>query len=71
MIRTEDDCVGCGIPPCKHCQHTAFICDFCDEEVDELYDYEGEQVCYKCMEEDFTENWLKDYLKRTYRQITL
>lgn len=51
MVEYENDCVSCDIPCCncglKHNPH--FYCDECEEEVDELYAYNGQQVCEECL----------------------
>ena len=58
MIRYEDECVGCsalGFPcygaacPNKNVPHA--YCDECDEDVgdEELYEYDGEELCYDCL----------------------
>ena len=56
MIIYENECCGCAVPayPCmgdacpnRHVPH--LYCDRCKEEVDDLYEYEGEQVCVDCI----------------------
>lgn len=55
MIKYENECVGC--PPEMGCLGSAcpyrdvpyLYCDICDEDVDELYEYEGKQVCADCI----------------------
>ena len=56
MITYENECCGCAVPayPCmgdacpnRHVPH--LYCDRCKEEVDTLYEYEGEQVCVDCI----------------------
>ena len=56
MIDYEDRCVGC--PPelgclgssCPNKNVAVYICDSCDEE-NELYEFEGEQLCIECIKE--------------------
>lgn len=57
MVRYEDECVGCtsmgmrclgSMCPNRNVPH--LYCDECGEE-DELYEYEGEQLCLHCIEE--------------------
>lgn len=53
MIREENDCVGC-----EHCRFCGarnakhFYCDKCGEDVEELYDYEGQELCEVCLLEE-------------------
>lgn len=53
MIKHEDDCVGCEIPcmgngcPLKNVPH--LYCDRCKEESDELYIFDGEELCIGCI----------------------
>ena len=60
MITYEDECCGCATEsyPCmgsaclnRHVLH--LYCDKCKEDVDNLYEYEGEQVCVDCILKDF------------------
>ena len=55
MITYENQCVGC--PPERGCLGAScpnrnvpvMRCDCCRDYVDELYDYEGEEICGKCL----------------------
>lgn len=68
-IEIENDCVGCpmGCIECgrKHSPHPFYICDECDEEVEELYEDEddGTQLCMECALKRFNRidnnNWSK------------
>lgn len=53
MITYEDECVNCGLPclgtSCPNRNVPHFYCDDCGDEED-LYEYEGEQLCIKCIE---------------------
>lgn len=57
MITYTNECVGC--PPELRCMGTScpnrnvkhYICDKCKCEVEELYDYEGEELCLECIED--------------------
>ncbi|MDE5763774.1 MAG: hypothetical protein K2N49_01730 [Ruminococcus sp.] len=54
MIKIEDDCVGC--PYCINCGKSRTphcYCDKCHQEVDELYSYYDEQLCEKCLLDEF------------------
>lgn len=55
MVKYEDECYGCATEsyPClgsacpnRHVKH--LYCDECDDEVEEVYDFEGIQLCEKC-----------------------
>ena len=59
MITTSNECCGCASPgfPCigdrcelLHVKH--YICDNCGEEVEELYWYDGNQLCKYCVLEN-------------------
>ena len=50
MIKYENECVGC--PQCVHCgrdktQH--LYCDRCGEDSEELYVFDGEELCEDCL----------------------
>lgn len=53
MIIKESDCCECGFPcrgtSCKYFSVTRYVCDECDAEVDELYWWEGWQICADCV----------------------
>lgn len=60
MITITNECCGCAVPayPClgsgcpnRHVKH--FICDECEEEVDELYKVDGLQLCEECLLDRF------------------
>lgn len=56
MIAFTNECVGC--PPELGCMGSScpnrnvkhYICDNCKCEVEDLYDYEGEELCLDCIE---------------------
>lgn len=58
----EDACVGCPTSigcmggACPNHNLVYYDCDECGEEfdTDELYDYEGEMLCSKCLLDKFT-----------------
>lgn len=65
-LKTENNCVGCpqGCINCgrgKHEALDALVCDYCGNEVDALYKYDGDQVCASCLCGDFEKidegNW--------------
>ena len=56
VVKYEDECVGCtdlGLHciggACRNRNVPHFYCDKCGEE-DELYEFEGEQLCISCIE---------------------
>ena len=51
MIKFENECVGCP-QGCVHCgrdktQH--LYCDRCGEDSEELYVFDGEELCEDCL----------------------
>ena len=60
MTRIENHCCDCAVPgyPCRGsaCPLTrveVHYCDHCDEEIDEIYDVDGEELCEHCLKEMF------------------
>lgn len=56
MIEITNECVDCGLPCVSWCPHkrvVRYYCDRCKEEVDALYDYDGEQLCGDCVLSEF------------------
>jgi len=55
MLKYEDECVGC--PPnmgclggaCPYRNVPVWVCDKCGEEAEELWKYEGEELCQDCL----------------------
>lgn len=60
MLKYEDHCCDCATPnyPCRgsgcpnknvpvHC------CDKCNEEISEVYDVDGKELCEECLKEMF------------------
>lgn len=54
MVRVESDCVDCDLPciyeACPYYQMFVYECDDCGEEVDNLYYYDGQELCIDCIE---------------------
>lgn len=59
-MKYEGECHGCATEsyPClgsacpnRHVKH--LYCDECDDEVEEVYDFEGIQLCEKCLLKKF------------------
>ena len=60
MVRIENHCCDCAVPgyPCRgnscSLRHVeVHYCDNCDEELDEIYDVDGEELCEECLKERF------------------
>ena len=52
LIQYENDCVACGKPCVSYCRYKNVphsYCDKCEDEVSELYEYDGEQLCESCL----------------------
>lgn len=55
MRREENDCVSCE--RCVNCgarNHIYWYCDECEDSFEELYIYEGEELCWDCYKAKFT-----------------
>ena len=55
MIKYENECVGCP-QGCIHCgrdktQH--LYCDRCGEDSEELFIFDGEELCEECLLDNF------------------
>lgn len=65
MVNRVSDCVDCGLPclkrACPHYQRVELICDECGDECDELYQYNGEQICADCLLEICEKVEVEDY----------
>lgn len=65
MVTYENECVGC--PPhmgcdgdlCKYRHAPHLFCDECGDETNELYDYDGQELCEYCATKRFLENCSK------------
>jgi len=58
MIEIRNECCDCAVPayPClgNNCplqNQRVYICDECKDEVDELYEFESEELCIDCIKE--------------------
>lgn len=56
MVEYVDECVGCSTiygsclgAGCPHKHVPVLYCDKCEANVEELYEYEGEQLCKECL----------------------
>ena len=59
-VKYEDHCCGCATPgyPClgSSCPNrniSVYYCDQCGEELEEIYDVDGEELCEECLKEMF------------------
>ena len=55
MVRYENRCCGCAVPgyPClgSSCPNRnvpVYYCDKCGDELEEIYDVDGEELCEDC-----------------------
>lgn len=60
MIRIENHCCDCAVPgyPCRgsSCPNRhvgVHYCDKCGEEIDEIYEVDGKELCEECLKEKF------------------
>lgn len=60
MKRIEDHCCDCAVPgyPCQgpRCPRRnveVHYCDKCGEELDEIYEVDGEELCEECLKDKF------------------
>lgn len=55
MIVIGSECVdcpkelGCLFEACPYYKVIYYVCDCCGEEVEELYHFDGEQLCAECV----------------------
>ena len=62
MRRYENECVGC--PPERGCLGTScpnrrvlhIYCDACKDESDDIYEYDGKDLCRSCLMEALIED---------------
>lgn len=60
MLRIEDQCIGCASPgnPClgARCPRRntkVYYCNKCGEELDDIYEVDGEDLCEECLKAMF------------------
>ena len=59
MITYEDECVGCPTEigclgsacPNRNVKH--LYCDKCNDDVEKLYNYDGQEICEECLLTEF------------------
>lgn len=58
MIRYESGCVDCGMPcmgrACRHYEQAQVSCDECGKDDENIYEYDGRQLCIECIEDSLT-----------------
>jgi hypothetical protein len=59
-IRYENQCCGCAAPgyPCRapHCPNLkvpVHYCEICGEDLDDIYEVDGEELCEDCLKDMF------------------
>ena len=59
MITYEDECVGCPTEmgcmgsACPYRNVPHLYCDKCEDDVEKLYKYDGEELCEECLLKEF------------------
>ena len=55
MIKYENECVDCGLPciDCGRKNVKHLYCDKCGDDVEELYNFLGEELCEECLLKTF------------------
>ena len=60
MITYENECCGCAVPGypcmgdiCPNINVKHLYCDKCKADCEELYDYDGEELCEECLLDSF------------------
>lgn len=60
MVKYENHCCGCAVPgyPClgSSCPNRnvpVYYCDKCGDELEEIYDVDGEELCEECLKDVF------------------
>lgn len=61
MIKYENECCDCAVPayPCigESCRRRRvphYYCDNCGGEYEDIYEFEGEELCIECIEQKLT-----------------
>ena len=52
MIKKNEGCIGCSdgcLRGCRNYEVIYLVCDECDQTVDDLYLFDGEQICEECL----------------------
>ena len=53
LIVVESGCISCGLPclyeACKYYKEIHYYCDECGEEVEDLYYWNGYELCLECI----------------------
>ena len=55
MVRVESGCVDCDLPciyeSCPYYRIVIYECDGCGDEIEDLYHFDGEELCISCIEQ--------------------
>ena len=63
MVKTENQCVDCGLPclgsSCPNRNVKVHYCDKCNDKLsyDEMYEVDDEELCEECLKEKFRRRW--------------
>lgn len=67
MIKFENDCYDCALhcrgSTCRNRNVPHFYCDECEDETEELFEYDGEQICQDCLISTVPKIKLEDYIE--------
>lgn len=70
MIRFQNDCCDCALhcrgDACRNRNVPHFYCDECEDETEELFEYDGEQICRDCLISTVPKIKLEDYIESDY-----
>ena len=60
MVKRENRCCGCATPayPCRGSacplvNIKIYYCDKCGDELDDIYDVDGKELCEYCLKKEF------------------
>ena len=57
MVKIENHCVDCGLPclgkACPNREVEVHYCDKCGEELEDIFEVDGEELCEECLKDMF------------------
>ena len=60
MVRIENQCCHCAVPgypclgsSCPNLRVEVHYCDKCDNELEDIYEVDGEELCEECLKDMF------------------
>ena len=60
MIKVENHCIGCAVDSypcmgdaCPRREVEVHYCDQCDEQIEEVFEVDGEELCEECLKNMF------------------